>query len=58
MGYLVHLGSGNFCVARFFRELCEVRWDLSEHYERFAVFTGVEVERSPQGWLRMVKHKS
>ncbi|PAN18731.1 hypothetical protein PAHAL_3G221400 [Panicum hallii] len=84
--YAVHLGSGKFCIARFFetpeeepcedplnekrtqarslkkkKEPCEdgsafIRWGR----ERFAVLTGVEVERCGEagGGLRMITHRS
>ncbi|XP_052144664.1 uncharacterized protein LOC127763904 [Oryza glaberrima] len=56
--FLVHLGSSRFFVARFFQELVEVRCDFSQRFDRFAVFTGVELERTSRGELRMIKHKS
>jgi hypothetical protein len=43
--HLVHLGSGRFCTARFYR---------NDDGKRFAVFTGVEVDRG----FNLVKHKS
>jgi hypothetical protein len=43
--HLVHLGSGRFCTARFYRD---------DDRKRFAVFTGVEVDRG----LSLVKDKS
>uniref|UniRef100_A0A0D9W3P0 F-box associated domain-containing protein n=1 Tax=Leersia perrieri TaxID=77586 RepID=A0A0D9W3P0_9ORYZ len=48
--YLVHLGSGRFCVARIF---CDIKKDT----EKYGVFTSVEVEKAGGG-LRMVKHRS
>ncbi|KAL6609668.1 hypothetical protein ACP70R_039637 [Stipagrostis hirtigluma subsp. patula] len=66
MAYAVHLGSGRFCIARFFQralgeEPQEYGFDCRE-YESFAVFTGVEVRRrgmaSGGGELGMVIHRS
>ncbi|RLM99570.1 hypothetical protein C2845_PM06G16920 [Panicum miliaceum] len=65
LAYTVHLGSGKFCIARFFKtpeeEPCEdgsgfIRWGC----ERFAVLTGVEVKRCGEagGGFRMITHRS
>ncbi|KAK3148612.1 hypothetical protein QOZ80_3BG0297150 [Eleusine coracana subsp. coracana] len=63
--YLVHLGSGKFCIAKFFEK--EYELPPEKGYEshicpqlgRFAVFTGFEMDLSgPGGKLRMRKHKS
>ncbi|KAK3150242.1 hypothetical protein QOZ80_3AG0230710 [Eleusine coracana subsp. coracana] len=64
--YLVHLGSGKFCIAKFFEkeyDLPPVEKGYESHIcpqlERFAVFTGFEMDLSgPGGKLRMRKHKS
>ncbi|KAK3138281.1 hypothetical protein QOZ80_5AG0366800 [Eleusine coracana subsp. coracana] len=64
MCYVVHLGSGKFCVARFFHTEKEERFGdgfVSRHeLDRFAVFTGVEVERGGKArrGLRIVTHRS
>ncbi|OEL38153.1 hypothetical protein BAE44_0000828 [Dichanthelium oligosanthes] len=65
MAYVVHLGSGKFCVARFFKtpeeEPCvDGRFSCRES-DMFAVLTGVEVERcgkAGRGGLRMITHRS
>jgi hypothetical protein len=59
--YLVHLGSGKFCVAKFFeREYNQVSKDgfvLSQH-ENFVILTGFVMDLDGGGVLRMRKHKS
>jgi hypothetical protein len=52
--YLVPLGSGKFCIAQFFEIGRRSNFDYDE---RFAVFSGVEVEPCGMGGkdLRMVK---
>uniref|UniRef100_A0A0A8Y5B2 Uncharacterized protein n=1 Tax=Arundo donax TaxID=35708 RepID=A0A0A8Y5B2_ARUDO len=63
MSYVVHVGSGKFCIARFFEtseeEPCENGY-VYQNYERFAVFTGVELEpcNMAGGEFRMTTHKS
>uniref|UniRef100_A0A0D9VNE6 Uncharacterized protein n=1 Tax=Leersia perrieri TaxID=77586 RepID=A0A0D9VNE6_9ORYZ len=59
---LVNLGSGRFCIARFFKTMT---MDLDEVIDRFVVLTGVEVipvgqdgDASTGIKLRMIKHKS
>uniref|UniRef100_A0A0E0CFB1 Uncharacterized protein n=1 Tax=Oryza meridionalis TaxID=40149 RepID=A0A0E0CFB1_9ORYZ len=54
--FLVHLGSGRFCIARFFHKHLKVSCCDME-IERYAVFSGVEVGKAGRG-LRMVKHRS
>ena len=59
--YLVPLGSGKFCVVKLFHTLEELisRAGYQQRkIERFAVFTGVEVENVDGIGLRMIKHKS
>uniref|UniRef100_A0A0D9VC40 Uncharacterized protein n=1 Tax=Leersia perrieri TaxID=77586 RepID=A0A0D9VC40_9ORYZ len=46
---LVNLGSGRFCIARFF--------ETDDYEELFVVFTAVEVD-ADAGGLRMLKHRS
>nr|CAB3460988.1 unnamed protein product [Digitaria exilis] len=65
MAYAVHLGAGRFCVARFFQTPDEEPCDqcggfISRESEKFAVLTGVEVERCGKAGreLRMVTHRS
>uniref|UniRef100_A0A0D9YM32 F-box associated domain-containing protein n=1 Tax=Oryza glumipatula TaxID=40148 RepID=A0A0D9YM32_9ORYZ len=56
--YLVHLGSGRFCVARFFDKI-DSDMDVRSTTVK-AVFTGVEVKpcgKAGRG-LQMIKHKS
>lgn len=57
--FLVHLGSGKFCVAKFFQtvdkgsseELCQI--------ENFAVLTGLTLQQcGANGELRMIRHRS
>uniref|UniRef100_A0A0E0JVB1 F-box associated domain-containing protein n=1 Tax=Oryza punctata TaxID=4537 RepID=A0A0E0JVB1_ORYPU len=59
--YLVHLGSGRFCVARFFHKIDRIPGrDIGTNQTVQAVFTGVEVKpcgKAGRG-LRMIKHKS
>jgi hypothetical protein len=59
--YLVHLGSGKFCVAKFFqREYNQVSKDgfaCSQH-EKFVILTGFVMDLDGGGVLRMRKHKS
>uniref|UniRef100_A0A0E0JVC3 Uncharacterized protein n=1 Tax=Oryza punctata TaxID=4537 RepID=A0A0E0JVC3_ORYPU len=57
--YLLHLGSGRFCIARFFHSKFKVSCCHMET-ETYGVFSGVEVEpcgKAGRG-LRMVKHRS
>ncbi|KAG2626322.1 uncharacterized protein LOC120698098 [Panicum virgatum] len=65
LAYAVHLGSGKFCIARFFEtpeeDPCEggsgfIHWGC----ERFVVLIGVEVERCGEdgGGIRMITHRS
>ncbi|CAM0880032.1 unnamed protein product [Alopecurus aequalis] len=59
--YLVPLGSGKFCIVNLFRRSEELFSKAGYRYdktERFAVFTGVEVENVDGIGLRMIKHKS
>lgn len=64
MANVVHLGSGKFCVARFFQtpeeEPCEDGGFIRRECERFVVLTGVEVERCGKAGrgLRMITHRS
>uniref|UniRef100_A0A0D9W3N4 F-box associated domain-containing protein n=1 Tax=Leersia perrieri TaxID=77586 RepID=A0A0D9W3N4_9ORYZ len=63
--YLVHLGSGRFCIARIFENKVKIPGgccccDMETQTETHAVFTGVEVApcgKAGRG-LRMVKHRS
>ncbi|TVU41685.1 hypothetical protein EJB05_15228 [Eragrostis curvula] len=61
---LVNLGSGRFCIAKFFnmRQTVKLSYSFEEKSKtvgEFAVLTGVEVDRGGEGGgLRMVKHKS
>uniref|UniRef100_A0A0D9VC19 Uncharacterized protein n=1 Tax=Leersia perrieri TaxID=77586 RepID=A0A0D9VC19_9ORYZ len=60
--HLLHLGSGSFCIARFFKHNVRINGGCGccTPTETHAVFTGVEVApwgKSGRG-LRMVKHRS
>uniref|UniRef100_A0A0D9VC10 F-box associated domain-containing protein n=1 Tax=Leersia perrieri TaxID=77586 RepID=A0A0D9VC10_9ORYZ len=60
--FLVYLGSGRFCVARFFWKEVEIPggYDMEKETKTQAVFTGVEVQpfgKAGRG-LRIVKHTS
>ncbi|CAL5056507.1 unnamed protein product [Urochloa decumbens] len=58
--HAVHLGSGKFCIARFFDRSRPRSEDTPVHYEvkeNCVVFAGVEVV-SLEGKLHMVKHNS
>jgi hypothetical protein len=59
---LVPLGSGRFCIARFFYEMLKYKGGFTYQLQTasfFAVLTGVEVEgHGAQGLGRMVRHKS
>ncbi|XP_052145395.1 uncharacterized protein LOC127764541 [Oryza glaberrima] len=61
--HLVHLGSGRFCIARFFDKPVKIPvccvCDMDTQTETYGVFTGVEVKKPGRGLrLRMVKHRS
>uniref|UniRef100_A0A0A9CCG1 Uncharacterized protein n=1 Tax=Arundo donax TaxID=35708 RepID=A0A0A9CCG1_ARUDO len=63
--HLVHMGSGKFCVAKFFERVYYepppkgYRDYIWPQIERFAVFIGYEMDLiGPGGELRMRKHKS
>ncbi|CAL4958884.1 unnamed protein product [Urochloa decumbens] len=60
--YLVHLGSGKFCVAKFFRKeynLVTKECHVVPQLEEFVVFTGFVMDQDgPGGALRVTKHKS
>uniref|UniRef100_A0A0E0CF74 Uncharacterized protein n=1 Tax=Oryza meridionalis TaxID=40149 RepID=A0A0E0CF74_9ORYZ len=60
--HLVHLGSGRFCIARFFDKPTKIPvccgCDMDTQTETYGVFTGVEVKKPGRGRLRMVKHRS
>ncbi|RLN29220.1 hypothetical protein C2845_PM05G32290 [Panicum miliaceum] len=65
LAYAVHLGSSKFCIARYFEareeEPCEDGSGfIRSGCEKFAVLTGVEVERCGEagGGLRMITHRS
>ncbi|KAF8768737.1 hypothetical protein HU200_007295 [Digitaria exilis] len=63
MAYVVHLGSGKFCVARFFQTLDEEPCEggfICRECERFLVLTVVEVERCGKAGrgLRIITHRS
>ncbi|RCV08714.1 hypothetical protein SETIT_1G349100v2 [Setaria italica] len=61
--YLQSLGTGKFCIVKTF-DTVEEGWcrekngNMFKNVERFAVFTGVKVERGSRGAFRMIKHKS
>lgn len=60
--HLVHLGSGRFCIARFFDKPVKIpvccNCDMDTQTETYGIFTGVEVKKPGRGRLRMVKHRS
>uniref|UniRef100_R7VZ01 DUF1618 domain-containing protein n=1 Tax=Aegilops tauschii TaxID=37682 RepID=R7VZ01_AEGTA len=54
---LVHVGNGRFCVARFYHVYADEESPIAT--EKFAVFTGVEVQRLKAGGrIKIVGHKS
>ncbi|KAM3260303.1 hypothetical protein ACQJBY_051520 [Aegilops geniculata] len=54
---LVHVGNRRFCVARFYRVYADEEYPIAT--ERFAVFTGVEVQRlKAGGGIKILRHKS
>ncbi|CAL4978493.1 unnamed protein product [Urochloa decumbens] len=60
--YLVHLGSGKFCVAKFFHkeyDLVTNEGHVCPQSQAFAIFTGFVMDQNgPGGALRVRKHKS
>ncbi|CAO2161501.1 unnamed protein product [Urochloa humidicola] len=60
--YLVHLGCGKFCVAKFFEKgynLVTKEGHVVPQLQDFAIFTGFVMDQDgPGGALRVTKHKS